>query len=158
MTGKRHAAVGNDAFRKRCRNHAGEFAVEAAVRCRTQAIKQGSGICGVRLTGLDGDRKGHVDDAQALVELPLIADDDDILRVWTVSQGVTQLWADTGGLAGGDYKWFGEGHSCQRLILDARLDESFVAQALHPQLRFFFHLAVANPAAQLRSFRSSVLS
>jgi hypothetical protein len=107
VTGKRQATVGNDAFRKRCRNHAGEFSGEAAVRCRTKAIKQGTGICGVRLTGLDIDRKGHVDDAQALVELPLIADDDEIPGVWTVNQGVTQLWPNAGGLAGGDYKRFG---------------------------------------------------
>jgi hypothetical protein len=59
------------------------------------------------LTGLDIDRKGHVDDAQALVELPLIADDDEIPGVWTVNQGVTQLWPNAGGLAGGDYKRFG---------------------------------------------------
>ncbi|MDH3812033.1 MAG: hypothetical protein OEU60_10050, partial [Gammaproteobacteria bacterium] len=103
VTGKRHTTVGNDALCKRCRDHAREFAREAAFCCSAKAVKQGAGIAWVRLTGLNIDRKGHVDDAQALVELPLVADDDEILGVWTADQRVTQLWSDASGLAGSDY-------------------------------------------------------
>jgi hypothetical protein len=111
VTAERHATVGNDALRKRCRNHAREFAREAAFRGSAKAVKQGAGIHRVRLTGLDINRKGHVDDAQTLVELPPVADNDQIPGVWTVNQRVTQLWPNASGLAGSDYERSGEGHS-----------------------------------------------
>jgi hypothetical protein len=63
------------------------------------------------LTRLHFDREGRVDDAQSPVKLSLVTNDDKIVTVRAIDQGVTKLRPHTGRFAGGDYERFGEGHS-----------------------------------------------
>lgn len=114
MPCKPDATVGNNTLGKRSCHHASEITLHAAFGRRRQSLQQGFGIGGTRLPRDHVNREGHVNNAQTIVEQPPVADDNDIVREWTVGKRVAEFGADAGRLAGCDYEWFAEVHTGKR--------------------------------------------
>ena len=75
------------------------------------AFEQGRCIRRVRFARRHGRRERRVDDTQAIVELAIVADDDDVIDEATVGEGIAQLRPDARRVAGRDNEWFGRGHA-----------------------------------------------
>ena len=105
VPGKRHATVGDNALCQGRRHHGAKIAVETAAQGDLETFEQGGGIRRVRSARRYGRRKRGIDDTQAIVELAVVADDNDIVDETTVCERVTEFRTDARRVAGRDDEW-----------------------------------------------------